>query len=112
MDNSRAGQCLAILKYLYEHGSITTLQARDELGIMSPASRVLELREQGHCIITHWTTSEDKTGTKHREAKYVLFNQDNKKAPSTSDQTNGKGFAKSINDNNRAGGIRQSSSEI
>lgn len=111
MDNSRAGQRLAILKYLQEHGSLTTLQARDELGIMSPASRVLELREQGHRIITHWTTSEDRTGTKHREAKYVLFNRD-KKAPTTSDQTNGKGFANSIVDNNRAGGIRQSSSEI
>lgn len=75
MDNSREGQCLAILKYFNEHDSLTTLQARDELGIMSPASRVLELREQGHRIITHWTTSEDRTGTKHREAKYVLFNQ-------------------------------------
>jgi len=111
MDNSRAGQRLAILKYLQEHGSLTTLQARDELGIMSPASRVLELREQGYNIITHWTTSEDRTGTKHREAKYVLFNRD-KKAPTTSDQTNGKGFANSITDNSRAGGIRQSSSDI
>jgi len=111
MDNSREGQRLAILKHLYEHGAFTTLQARDELGIMSPASRVLELREQGHRIITHWTTSVDRTGTKHREAKYVLFNRD-KKAPTTSDQTNGKGFANSITDNNRAGGIRQSSSDI
>jgi len=81
MDNSRAGQRLAILKYLQEHGSITTLQAREELGIMSPASRVLELREQDHRIITHWTTSEDRTGTKHREAKYVLFNRENRKSP-------------------------------
>jgi len=111
MNNSREGQRLAILNYLQEHGSLTTLQARDELGIMSPASRVLELREQGYRIITYWTTSEDRTGTKHREAKYVLFNRD-KKAPTTSDQTNGKGFANSIIDNNRAGGIRQSSSEI
>jgi hypothetical protein len=111
MDNSRKGQCLAIMKYLNEHDFLTTLQARDELGIMSPASRVLELREQGHRIITHWTTSEDRTGTKHREAKYVLFNRD-KKAPTTSDQTNGKGFANNINDNNRADGIRQSSPEI
>lgn len=75
MDNSSSSQRAAILSYLYEYGSLTTLQARDELGIMSPASRVKELRELGYKIITFWTTSEDRTGTRHREAKYVLINK-------------------------------------
>lgn len=92
MNNSASGQRQAILNWLEEFDSLTTLQARDKLGIMSPASRVLELREQGHHIVTYWTTSFDNAGTKHREAKYVLFNKDNKKAPTTSDQTNDEGF--------------------
>lgn len=93
MNNSAAGQRYAILKWLQEQGSLTTLQARDELGIMSPAARVMELREQGQPIVTHWTKTVDRTGTKHREAKYVLFLATIKKAPTTSDQTNREGIA-------------------
>lgn len=81
MNNSTAGQRQAILKWLQEQGPLTTIQARDELGIMSPAARVMELREQGHPIITNWTTTIDRTGTKHREAKYVLFSVSIKKHP-------------------------------
>lgn len=93
MTNSVAGQRQVILAWLQEQGSLTTIQARDELGIMSPAARVMELREQGHGIVTHWATTVDRTGTKHREAKYVLFSAPIKKAPITSDQTNGEGIA-------------------
>lgn len=93
MNNSAAGQRHAILNWLQERGSLTTLQARNELGIMSPAARVMELREQGHNIVTHWTKTVDRTGTKHREAKYVLFSATIKKAPTTSDQTNREGIA-------------------
>jgi predicted ArsR family transcriptional regulator len=75
MDNSASSQRSTILKYLNEHGSLTTLQCRDELGIMHPAARVRELREAGHKIVTHWVRSEDRTGTKHREARYVSFFQ-------------------------------------
>ena len=93
MNNSAAGQRQAILKWLQEQGSLTTIQVRDELGIMSPAARVMELRELGQPIVTHWTKTVDRIGTKHREAKYVLFSTPIKKAPTTSDQTNGEGIA-------------------
>lgn len=107
MNNSAAGQRQAILTWLQQQGTLTTIQARDELGIMSPAARVMELREQGHQIVTYRTVTIDRTGTKHREAKYILFNQDNKKALTASVETNGKGFAHNTTDNNSAGGIRQ-----
>jgi len=85
-NTSTASQRQAILAWLKTNNSITTIQARDELGIMSPASRVKELRDDGVNIKTHWTNTKDRAGTKHREAKYVLFADTIKKAP-TSDQT-------------------------
>jgi len=52
-----------ILRYLQANGSITTLDARNQLFIMHPAARVQELREQGQNIVTVRV---------HRIAKYVL----------------------------------------
>ena len=57
-------------------GPLTTIQARDELGVMSPAPRVMELRRQGHNIITLWTETVDRTGTKHREGQYILLTEE------------------------------------
>lgn len=48
---ARYNQRMAILKHLKRYGSISTLQAR-QAGIMSPASRIKELREAGHIIKT------------------------------------------------------------
>lgn len=51
---------------------LSTLQARQELGILHQEGCVIELREQGYNIITHWT--EDSIGNaKHRVACYVLL---------------------------------------
>lgn len=63
-------QQLALLAALLQ-GSVTTLQARNELFIMSPAARVMELKEQGHNIITYWTEAG-----KAKIAKYVLINSE------------------------------------
>lgn len=52
------------------HGSLTTLEARNQLGVMHPAARVQELRESGHRIITVWTRQRDTTGRRHRVARY------------------------------------------
>ena len=42
-----------IIRYLRQHGSITTIEARAELAIMAPAARIWELRhDEGHRIIT------------------------------------------------------------
>lgn len=52
---------------------ITTLAARRNLEVLHPAMRVLELRAQGHNIITTWATEEGDRGIKHRIARYVLL---------------------------------------
>jgi len=48
----RANQRAAILAHLKQHRSISTLEARRWLSIMSPASRIFELRRRGHNILT------------------------------------------------------------
>jgi len=52
-----------ILKYMQAHGTMTTLEARNNLSIMHPAARVQELRAQGQNI---------STVRVDRIAKYVL----------------------------------------
>jgi len=70
---SRAMQRVALLQWLQAHQRITTLQARNELGIMHPAGRVRALREVGNDIATYWQWQADATGKKHRQALYVLL---------------------------------------
>ena len=72
-DNSTTNQCLKILDWLFEKGSITTTEAREHLDIMSPAARILQLRKKGYQIIKindSWTSGH---GINHKGvARYVL----------------------------------------
>lgn len=61
-----------ILAWLRIHHTLTTLQAREELDVLHPAGRVMELRKKGHNIITHWTVEDTAKGA-HRVARYVLL---------------------------------------
>ena len=69
---SRAQQSTRILKWLQVHKRITTLEARNILGIMHPASRIQELRNAGHDIVTYLQWDTDATGKKHKQGLYVL----------------------------------------
>ena len=71
---STAKQRLAILSYLQQGNRLSTLHAREFLGIMHPAARVMELRADGYNIITHNRQDADVTGTRHQVAEYVLMN--------------------------------------
>lgn len=72
LSNSNAAQRGRLLQYLRQHGSITTLKARDELSVMHPSGRIRELRHVGHSIITNWVIDIDSAGIKHRQGLYVL----------------------------------------
>ena len=53
---------------------ITTIQARNELNILMPAARIIELREAGHNIHTERLTLRDHEGREHpRCARYHLI---------------------------------------
>lgn len=72
-DNSTSNQCLKILDWLFEKGSITTTQARQNLDVMSPAARILQLKKVGYQIVKINDTWTSEHGIKHKGvARYVL----------------------------------------
>ncbi len=73
ISNNAGHQRLAIFLHLQTTGPLTTLAARQELGICHPAARMMELRNLGHNILTHWRIDHDSAGVAHRVAEYVLL---------------------------------------
>ena len=68
---TKAHQRKLILDALRQ-GPLTTIGAREDLGVMSPAARVMEARRAGHNIDTVRRTVWDSEGRPHRSAEYVL----------------------------------------
>lgn len=62
MENKRPSQCERILKYLYDFGSITQLEALQDLGIMRLASRISELRKKGILILGNKKSVKNRYG--------------------------------------------------
>lgn len=72
-DNSANNQCLKILDWLFEKGSITTAQARQHLDVMSPAARILQIKKAGYLISKINDTWTSEHGINHKGvARYVL----------------------------------------
>lgn len=71
-DNSAHNQCLKLLDWLFEHGSITSNHAQEKLDIYYPPARIFELRNAGYQIATIWDNWTSEHGIKHRIARYVL----------------------------------------
>lgn len=61
-----------ILEYLEQGKRLTTLYAREEMGVMHPGARVMELRSSGYKIETVFKTEKDALGRPHRVAEYYL----------------------------------------
>lgn len=53
-------------------GPVSTLHAREALGVQHPAGRVHELRQQGNHILTMKSWQMDHEGRRHLVASYVL----------------------------------------
>lgn len=70
-DNSLCSQRARLLKFLEGNGKISTMKAREVLGILHPCGRSKELRAQGHRIETHWIKEADANGVFHRVGLYV-----------------------------------------
>ncbi len=71
ISNSVADQRNRILTRLGQ-GPLTTLEARQQLDILHPAARVMELRNRGHNIETMWCEDVTQNGKIHRVARYLL----------------------------------------
>ena len=64
-DTSARAQRKNISNHLINYGRITTLEAREQYGIMSPAPRIKELRISGWNIVTERIKVSDNLGVTH-----------------------------------------------
>lgn len=65
-------QCERILRHLQDFGSITTLEAIQEYGILRLASRINDLKRQGYTITTETKTGKNRYGETTRFTEYSL----------------------------------------
>lgn len=61
-----------ILDYMILHGSITALEAVNNLGVMRLASRVHDLKDRGHNIVTVMVEGVNRFGETTKYARYYL----------------------------------------
>ena len=65
-------QCEKVLAYMRTFGSITQLQALQDIGCMRLASRISDLRAQGVAIGRRIKTSKNRYGDNVSFAEYYL----------------------------------------
>ena len=65
-------QCERILRHMEDYGSITSLEAMTEYGIMRLASRVTDLKNRGVDIDRVFETSKNRYGESVSYARYFL----------------------------------------
>lgn len=68
---SSTSQCLRIIEHLKQYSTLSTIDAREKLGIMHPAMRICELRRAGAPIHTSTLWQADTTGASHKVAVYI-----------------------------------------
>jgi len=69
---SRTPQNERILRHLHDYGSITSLEAMSEYGVMRLASRVHELRHAGHEIRGDTVAGKNRYGEPTRYSRYTM----------------------------------------
>lgn len=69
-------QCERIVRHLNDYGSLTSLEAVNEYGILRLASRVNDLKRRGVSIKTEYKTGKNRYGETTRYAVYKLIQED------------------------------------
>lgn len=69
-------QCDRIIRHLRDYGSITSLEAMSEYGIMRLASRITDLRAQGVEIVSETVTGKNRYGESTHYKRYRLAEED------------------------------------
>lgn len=70
-NNSLQSQRKRILEHFEKCPKLSTIQARNEYGVLHPGGRIMELRKKGYDIQTHWIYEPDSNGINHRIGLYV-----------------------------------------
>ena len=66
-----------VLEYMKTFGSITQLQALQDIGCMRLAARINDLRQEGIAIGRRTKTSKNRYGESVSFAEYYLIEEDN-----------------------------------
>ena len=74
--NSNPTQAQRILDYMTVHGSITQMEALKDLGVFRLASRISELRKNGHKIESQMVKVENRYGETCRVKRYSFKKED------------------------------------
>ncbi|HAU0282336.1 TPA: hypothetical protein JBF45_15455 [Legionella pneumophila] len=69
--NSLQSQRKRILEHFKKCPRLSTIQARNEYGVLHPGGRIMELRKKGYDIQTHWIYEPDSNGISHRIGLYI-----------------------------------------
>ena len=72
-------QCERIVQYINQHGSITPLDAVNDLGCMRLASRITDLKQRGVNVISEWEEGKNRRGEKTRYKRYFILNNTKEK---------------------------------
>lgn len=70
--NKRVNQAMLVLDYMKRHGSITTFDAINDLGVLSCPKRICELRNMGYKIKKDFKTVLTRSGVKTHVCVYSL----------------------------------------
>ena len=71
-ENKRPTQCDRVLRHLKDFGTLSTLEAMRDYGIMRLGARISELRSEGYDINTEMESGFNRYGEKTHWAKYSL----------------------------------------
>lgn len=69
----KSTQCEMVLEYMRQFGSITQLEALQDIGCMRLASRISDLRNQGYAIGRRIKTGKNRYGDSVSFAEYYLM---------------------------------------
>ena len=69
-------QTKRVMRHLNDFGSITSLEAMRDYGIMRLASRISELRKSGVPITKEMVEGENRYGEKTRYARYRMVSEE------------------------------------
>lgn len=69
-------QCERIIRHLQDYGSITSLEAMKEYGIMRLASRINDLKNRGYKIISITEKSKNRYGEPTCYSVYMLADKE------------------------------------
>ena len=71
----KSTQCEKVLEYMRQFGSITQLEALQDIGCMRLASRISDLRQQGVAIGRRIKTGKNRYGDSVSFAEYYLMEE-------------------------------------